>query len=491
MKIFTAILPILAASMLSCTDSENDGNTFDILLSGKGCNNLTARLYRDTDSGLTIVDSARFEMQKGRLKGRLQHPELMYIYIDNAPDYLPVFVENSHIDIEFNFTKPSRSVVSGTESNKIFTDFLQSYRVYSYKESGNLKMLQSAHSNFDTLMIERLEDERQQIKREEDVLQRQFIQKYIHHPIACYILSTHLMYTLPHHVLRQLADSIPPDNRDNVYYRRILNHLEEPDTTALPDLSAHPARQEYEKISQQLRPQGNTAARIVKAAQMLLGRPYVGGTLDEGDVEAVTIDLQRFDCVTYQETCLALALDAGSARPSFENFYRQIENLRYRDGRNTGYCSRLHYSTDWIADNIRRGNVADLTKNLGGVALPNNIDFMSSHSNLYKHLNGNATATDSIRKREQWLNEHHVLYIPKDQIAAVADKIPSGSLIFITTSTPGLDFAHVGIAINENGALKMLHASSTDHKTTISPTPLAQYLAGIRKFTGIAVMTPQ
>ncbi|MBQ1697229.1 MAG: DUF1460 domain-containing protein, partial [Bacteroidales bacterium] len=467
--------------------SNNDGNTFDIALTGKGCNNLMARLYRDTDSGLVIVDSTRFEMQKGRLKGCLQHPELMYLYIDNAPDYLPVFVENSHIDVEINYARPSRSIVSGTESNKIFTDFLQSYKVYSYKESGNLKMLQSAHNNFDTLMIERLEDERKQILREADGLQRQFIQKYIHHPIACYILSAHLMYTLPHDLLRQLADSIPPDNRDNVYYRRILSHLEEPDST-LPDLSAHPSRPEYEKISAQLRDYDNTATRIVHAAKILSGRPYVGGTLDEGDVETVIIDLQRFDCVTFQETCIALALDAGSTNPSFENFRRNIENLRYRDGRNTGYCSRLHYSTDWIADNIRRGNITDLTKDLGGVELTNKIDFMSTHSHLYKHLNGNAPATDSIREREDWLNSHHTFYIPKDRIAAVADKIPSGSLIFITTSTPGLDFAHVGIAVRDDkGVLKMYHASSTDHKTTISPTPLAQYLSGIKKFTGIAV----
>ncbi|MBQ5550125.1 MAG: DUF1460 domain-containing protein [Bacteroidales bacterium] len=491
MKIITAILPILAAMLLSCTSTDNDGNTFDIQLSGKGCNNLMARLYRETDSGLVIVDSARFEMQKGHLKGRLQHPELMYIYVDNASDYLPVFVENAHIEIEINFARPSRSVVIGTESNKIFTDFLQSYKSYRDKESGNLKMLQNAYSNFDTVMIERLEDERKQIKRESDMLQRQFVQKYIDHPIACYILSASLMYKIPHEQLRQLADSIPPENRDNIYYRRILSHLEEPDYN-IPDLSAHPARQEYNKISQQLREPGNTATRIVKAAQLLIGRPYVGGTLDEGDEETVVIDLKRFDCVTYQETCLALALDASSKEPSFENFYRQIENLRYRNGYNTGYCSRLHYSSDWIADNTLRGNVTDITKDLGGVKLTNNIDFMSTHSRLYKHLQDNAAATDSIRKREEWLNEHHAFYIPKTQIAAVADKIPSGSLIFITTSTPGLDFAHVGIAVKDaKGTLKMYHASSTDHKTTISPTPLAQYLMGIRKFTGIAVATPR
>ncbi|MCR5455602.1 MAG: DUF1460 domain-containing protein [Bacteroidales bacterium] len=481
---------ILAASMLLLSCTANDSSTFYIMLHGKDCNNLMVRLYRDTDNGLVIVDSTRFEMRRGQLKGTLQSPELMYIYIENASDYLPVFVENAHIEIDVNYAKPTRSVVSGSESNKIFTDFLQSYWVYIRKETGNMKMLQNAYNNHDTVMIERLNEEQSLIRQETNGLQRQFIRKYIDHPIACYILSAHLMYDMRHDDLNQLASSIPAENRDNIYYRRILRHIEEPDTTR-PIHAASPLVAEYTNIARTLQRLDNSSERIVKAAQMLLGRPYVGGTLDEGDEEIVVVDLKRFDCVTFQETCLALALDAGSDDPSYYNFRQTIENIRYRDGENTGYCSRLHYSTDWIADNAKRGNITDITKDLGGVELTSQIDFMSTHAHLYKHLKDDAAATDSIRERENWLNMHHSFYIPKDQIAAVADKIPDGSLIFITTSTPGLDFAHVGIAFHDKGVLKMIHASSTDHKTTITPKPLAQYLEGIKKFTGIAVAAPR
>lgn len=481
---------ILAVSALLVSCAAKQDTPLDITLYGKGCNNLMARLYRDTDSGLAIVDSARFEMQKARLKCHIQSPELMYIYIENATDYLPVFVDSANIDIEFNSAKPIRSIVSGSESNKIFTDFLQSYWVYVRKETGNMKMLQSAYCNNDTVMIERLNEGRILIRQETDGLQRQFIRKYIDHTIACYILSTHLMFNMRHSDLKQLADSIPESNRNNIYYRRILRHIEETDTTQ-PETIASPSIAEYANISHTLRLIDSPAERIVKAARMLSGRPYVSGTLDETDVETIVADLTRFDCVTFQETCLALAIDAGSAEPSFYNFRHTIEKIRYRNGKNTGYCSRLHYTTDWIADNVMRGNITDITKELGGVELTNDINFMSSHSNLYKHLKGNNDATDSIRTREQWLNSHHSFYIPKDQISAIAHKIPNGSLIFITTSTPGLDFAHVGIALNENGVVKMIHASSTEHKTTITSKPLAQYLEGVKKFTGIAVAVPR
>ncbi len=472
---------ILAAASILQSSCSADTESFSITLSGKSCNNLTAKLYRESDTGLALMDSTRFEMQKAHFEGRTDTPELMYIYIDNATDYLPIFVENSRIDIDLNYSKPAKSVITGSESNKIFTDFLQAFSMYSSKETGNLKILQSAYNNHDTLMIENLEKERNAIRQEISSFQRLFIKKYIDHPIACYILSAHLMHTMPHDSLQQLADSIPPENRDNIYYRRILAHLEHKD-----------ARNEaYDSIATLLKPCRTTAERITTAAKHLVGRPYTAGTLDNGDDETIITDLTQFDCVTFQETCLALAIDAGSPQPSFENFRSVIENLRYRDGRNTGYCSRLHYTTDWLAENARRGNIEILTDDLGGIPLPNKIKFMSTHSNLYRHLNNNPAAIDSIRQREKWLDDNHALYIPKSKIAAIADRIPDGSLIFITTNTAGLDFAHVGIAIREDGALKIIHASSTSHRVTVSPTPLPQYLEGIKRFTGIAVAIPK
>lgn len=257
-------------------------------------------------------------------------------------------------------------------------------------------------------------------------------------------------------------------------------------------VSAQSNSLEYEKIRKILPSKATTSQYISIIAKYFIDRPYTAGLLDDytGN-EKIIVTLREFDCVTFQETCLAIARDAQSSRPSYSNFLKEIETIRYRNGINKGYCSRLHYSTDWINNNTLRQIADDITPQLGGITTPNYINFMSTHASLYRHLKDNQAATDSIRQQEHWLNNHHTTYIPKNEIASIASKIKSGSLIFITTSTQGLDYAHVGIAINENGILKMIHASSTAHKVTTTPTSLANYLSTIKKFTGITILEPR
>lgn len=245
---------------------------------------------------------------------------------------------------------------------------------------------------------------------------------------------------------------------------------------------------DYQKIASRLDGSKPLNELVLQSAKLLLGNPYVGGTLDISDKETLVINFDKFDCVTFQETCSALALDAKSANPSYSNFKNKLESIRYRNGKINGYISRLHYSTDWINDNCKRNNVKDLTKSLGGIVLNKNINFMSTHAALYKHLNGNQLNIKEIVNIEKNINQNHVNYIPKNKIAEVSKNIESGCLIFITTSKLGLDFAHVGISENSNGVLKMIHASSTGKKVMETPVSLAEYLSKIQQFTGIAVL---
>ena len=245
---------------------------------------------------------------------------------------------------------------------------------------------------------------------------------------------------------------------------------------------------DYERISKQLNKNLSINELIVKSAELLTGMPYVSGTLDESDTEKLIINFKKFDCVTFQETCAALALDKKSENPSFENFKNKLENLRYKNGKLAGYGSRLHYSSIWINDNIKRGNVKDLSAKLGGVKLSTKVNFMSSHSEIYKHLKNNVANISAIKQIENEINLHPVFYIEKNKIQSISNQIPSGALIFITTSKSGLDFAHVGIAVQENGVLKMIHASSTGKKTMKTPGALSSYLNSINNFTGISVL---
>src|SRR5690606_29304872 len=111
----------------------------------------------------------------------------------------------------------------------------------------------------------------------------------------------------------------------------------------------------------------------VRVGELALGTPYEAFTLEEyiraggspARSEPLTLDLSRFDCVSLIEACLAIARLARQPRPvTWAGFGTEMERMRYRDGRRTGYTSRLHYFSDWLLDNERRGLVRLLGEQL-------------------------------------------------------------------------------------------------------------------------------
>ncbi|MGL5508667.1 MAG: N-acetylmuramoyl-L-alanine amidase-like domain-containing protein, partial [Microcoleaceae cyanobacterium] len=111
----------------------------------------------------------------------------------------------------------------------------------------------------------------------------------------------------------------------------------------------------------------NSMANIMQAiADYFLGTPYVANLLDGSSQEKLVINLKGFDCVLFVENILAIARSIASNDYTFINFVQGIENLRYRDGQINDYCSRLHYFSDWIRDNEKRGIVVNITEKLGG-----------------------------------------------------------------------------------------------------------------------------
>ena len=99
-----------------------------------------------------------------------------------------------------------------------------------------------------------------------------------------------------------------------------------------------------------------TGELMVKTARFFLGTPYVAATL-EMEPERLVVNLREMDCMTLVENVVALTRTIQSENPSFETFCKNLQALRYRNGEIHDYTDRLHYTTDWIFENQRKGIV--------------------------------------------------------------------------------------------------------------------------------------
>ena len=237
---------------------------------------------------------------------------------------------------------------------------------------------------------------------------------------------------------------------------------------------------------------------VTRIGELAIGTPYVPHTLEAylkagGDPrrEPLTLSLTRFDCVTLVESCIGVArLTGRESQPTWEQFGQEIERMRYRSGTRTGYGSRLHYFSEWISDGAQRGLVQDLGAELGGAEDSRPLRFMTEHRDKYPAL-ANDAVFQQIQGIERGLDGSPRRVIPTKRIPAVVNRIESGDVLAFATEIPGLDVTHTAFAYRgKDGILRVLHAPLSGGVVEITRTTLPEYVAAIRRSTGIMVARP-
>jgi len=228
---------------------------------------------------------------------------------------------------------------------------------------------------------------------------------------------------------------------------------------------------------------------IAEVGKTFLGLNYEAHTLEvEGD-EQLVIKLTGLDCTTFLENALTFARCIKAGKTSFEDYQDQLTLIRYRSGKIDKYPSRLHYFSDWIYDNVKKGIVVDVTKEIGGEPIKFAVDIMSTHPDSYKQLKENNSFITAISKYEDDINSREYFFIPKERVIQLENGINNGDLIAITTNLKGLDVGHVGIAVKmDSGRIHFMHAPLVGAKVQISKEPIGEYLEKIKKHTGIIVL---
>ncbi|HTY59395.1 MAG TPA: N-acetylmuramoyl-L-alanine amidase-like domain-containing protein [Bacteroidota bacterium] len=228
---------------------------------------------------------------------------------------------------------------------------------------------------------------------------------------------------------------------------------------------------------------------VAEMGRSFLGTPYTANTLEEPGDEHLVVNLRTFDCVTFCETSLALARAAKLHASTADAYCAQLRFIRYRSGTINGYPSRLHYFSDWIADNEEKKVVTSLARALGGREDRRQVNFMSSHRDAYPRLAAEVE-TAEIAAIEKRVSGRPRYFIPTSQVEGILEKLENGDIIAITTSVEGLDVTHTGMAVNEGGTIRLLHAPNVGKQVQITAGSLSDYLKLHAKDTGIMIARP-
>ena len=221
----------------------------------------------------------------------------------------------------------------------------------------------------------------------------------------------------------------------------------------------------------------NIESLTIDLAKHFIGRKYKAHTL-EGDKEYLTINIHEFDCVTFVESIIALTQTAQRSHSTWRDYAQNLESIRYRKGSMTGYASRLHYISDWIADNTYRGNIKEITKSIeGATTMIKTLNYMSRNANNYSALEDSSNLAE-IKKVEMGYRSHLIPCLKKQFLAkkSVCQQLKDGDIVVILSKAEGLDASHVGFIAFINNVPHLLHASTLNGEIHLEQIDLNEYL---------------
>lgn len=229
---------------------------------------------------------------------------------------------------------------------------------------------------------------------------------------------------------------------------------------------------------------------VIKAIGMsFIGTPYLAHGLETPGDEQLVVNLRGLDCVSLTESTLALSRCVKLGKRTFDEFKNQLQRIRYREGIINKYPSRLHYFSDWIDNNTKKGIVRDVTRTIGGQRYSKTVNYMTTHRDSYRQLSDEGFVA-MIKRTEEDLTKRVHFYVPKSRISRVQRKIKTGDIIAITASMEGMDIAHTGMAVWIDGVLRFLHAPIVGSVVQVTEKPLAEYLQAHKSQTGVMVARP-
>jgi len=231
---------------------------------------------------------------------------------------------------------------------------------------------------------------------------------------------------------------------------------------------------------------------LARTARVQHGAKYAEVAPHPGH-ETLRMELDAFECVSFIEAAIAVARCGWISETTESCFMRELEASRYRSGHMGDYSTRLHYFTDWIGDNERRGRISNLTASFGGK--PVQKDFFYITQRVLKRAAMEATERDllshAIKATEARLSSTRHSVLSRDSAPRVLNELRDGDLVAFVRERPGLLVHHAGFVYWANGTPRLLHASSYHGRVVITVRDVTNYLLRRPERRGVMIVRPR
>ena len=223
--------------------------------------------------------------------------------------------------------------------------------------------------------------------------------------------------------------------------------------------------------------------RIVLAAESFIGKGADDFALTDS-VGGLRLNVDTFTPMSFVNSAIAAGKSSMVDGGGWRAFNKELTNYSCRRGEDTGLHSIFYHTSDWIGDNIYRGNLIEQTdRYTGDRSLTASLDYMSVNRDKYPAL-ANDSVYDRVRMTEMGFRSHKIPYLPKQAIGSkdlLAD-MRDGDIIVMVSSKDRSDWYRFGIVKMESDGPYMIYYDVKDQQVVVTPEPLKRFFAREAKY---------
>lgn len=201
-----------------------------------------------------------------------------------------------------------------------------------------------------------------------------------------------------------------------------------------------------------------TGERVLAAAESFVGSGH-DDYLNTDSTATLRINVDTFTPLAFINASMAAAKAAEVSGGGWRAYAEALRNLACRRGEDNGFPSLFYHSSDWIGDNIYRGNFVELTDRYAGArSMTTSLDYLSTHREEFPAL-ANPDTYDKVRMTEMGFRSHKLPYLPR-QVAGDKDFIAdlkNGDVIVMITNKERTDTYDIGIVKMEEDGPHLIH----------------------------------
>jgi hypothetical protein len=220
--------------------------------------------------------------------------------------------------------------------------------------------------------------------------------------------------------------------------------------------------------------------RMYFYSEYFLGMPYswtcTGDGIDALYEPKPLVNFDSTNCMVYCEHVLALSIS-----DSWDNFFNNLQQIRYMDGL-IGMRTRNHYTmADWLPENSWL--LTDVTRKVGGT-LTKSVTRTISHEQFFKNK-GISDMRHVLPDRTLAID-----YIPKADLIKIKEGLKEGDIgALIFAGKDNIFSAHMWMVYKKDGRL-FIRESTTRGMTTFDTAydEWAQTVRQSKRYLGISLM---